>query len=262
MALATSTSPEIADAGLAASSLAIGSYNIHSGVGLDRRVSAGRIVSVLREMQCDLYALQEVDNQPGDHEESRQLERFAHALKMTAIPGLRIVRRTGEYGNAILTRLPVLHVQRHDLSHSWFEPRGAVDVQVAVAGQPVRIIATHLGLSRRERRKQWSALMSVLAESPHIPTVLLGDMNEWYRGAVTLREAHRIFGEPPAPAGFPAFAPCLALTRIWVRPRTALLSVEAHRSAVARRASDHLPVKAVIDVDRLMGRNEWVRAVG
>ena len=237
---------------LAANTLAIASYNIHSGVGLDGRCSAARIVKVLKELDCDLYALQEVDNQPGDHEESLQLERFARDMNMEAIPGLRIVRRTGEYGNAIVTRLPVLNVRRHDLSHSWFEPRGALDVQVEVAGQPVRVIATHLGLRRSERRVQWTALMSHLAESPpDMPTILLGDMNEWYRPAVTLQEAHRAFGEPPAPVGFPSFAPCLALTRIWVRPRAALLSVSAHRTELTRRASDHLPVRAAIDVARL-----------
>lgn len=232
--------------------ITVASYNIHSGVGLDRRCSAGRIGQVLKELDCDLFALQEVDNQPGDHEESMQLDRLARLLDMTAVPGLRIVRHTGEYGNAILTRLPVLNVRRHDLSHSWFEPRGALDVQVEIAGRPMRVIAAHLGLSRSERREQWRALMVALSESPlDMPTVLLGDMNEWYRRAATLREAHRAFGEPPAPVAFPSFAPCLALTRIWVRPREALLSVHAHRSPTARRASDHLPLRATIDARRL-----------
>lgn len=248
-ALRPERSARVADVG---GTLSIASYNIHSGVGLDRRCSAGRIVGVLKELDCDLYALQEVDNQPGDHDESMQLERFARDLGMTAVPGLRIVRHTGEYGNAILTRLPVLSVQRHDLSHSWFEPRGALDVQVEVAGSPLRVIATHLGLRRGERRRQWRALMSSLAEQPQdLPTILMGDMNEWYRPAATLREAHRAFGEPPSPVGFPSFAPCLALTRIWVRPRPALLSVHAHRSELSRRASDHLPLKATIDAARL-----------
>ncbi|HKE94604.1 MAG TPA: endonuclease/exonuclease/phosphatase family protein [Povalibacter sp.] len=238
--------------GAAADLLRLGSYNIHSGVGLDGHCSWTRIVRVLRELDCDLYALQEVDNQPGDHEESMQLERFARDLGMHAVPGLRIVRHTGEYGNAILTRLPVLSVRRHDLSHSWFEPRGALDVQVEVAGHPLRVIATHLGLRRAERRAQWRALMMALAESPRgTPTVLLGDLNEWYRGAATLRDAHRAFGESPAPVAFPSFAPLFALTRIWVRPRPALVSVQAHRSVTARRASDHLPVKAIIDVSKL-----------
>lgn len=235
--------------------IAIASYNIHSGVGLDRRCSSARIAQVLKELECDFYALQEVDNQPGDHEESMQLEYFERALNMTAVPGLRIVRKTGEYGNAILTRLPVLSVQRHDLSHSWFEPRGALDVQVDVNGQPLRIIATHLGLSRSERGTQWRALMTALAEgSDELPTILLGDMNEWYPRAMTLQQAHRAFGRPPAPAAFPSFAPFLALTRIWVRPRHALLSLDVHRSATARGASDHLPVKAVVDARRLRGR--------
>jgi endonuclease/exonuclease/phosphatase family metal-dependent hydrolase len=232
--------------------IAIASYNIHSGIGLDRRRSSSRIARVLKELECDIYALQEVDNQPGEHEESMQLEYFERALNMTAVPGLRIVRHTGEYGNAILTRLPVLSVRRHDLSHSWFEPRGALDVQVEVKGQPLRVIATHLGLRRSERRAQWRALMMALAEAPEqLPTILLGDMNEWYPRAVTLQEADRAFGQSSALPAFPSFAPFLTLTRIWVRPRDALLSIEAHRSEAARRASDHLPVKALVDVNRL-----------
>ena len=71
--------------------LGIASYNIHSGVGLDRRCNSARIARVLKELDCDIYALQEVDNQPGEHEESLQLEHFARALDMTAVPGLRIV---------------------------------------------------------------------------------------------------------------------------------------------------------------------------
>jgi endonuclease/exonuclease/phosphatase family metal-dependent hydrolase len=94
--------------------------------------------------------------------------------------------------------------------------------------------------------------MVALGEAPpEMPTILLGDMNEWYRPAATLAEAHRAFGEPPAPAAFPSFAPILALTRIWVRPRGALVSMHVHRSETARKASDHLAVKAVLDRSRL-----------
>ena len=232
--------------------LAVASYNLHSCVGLDRRCSPARIAEVLRELDCDIYALQEVDNQPGEHEESMQLDYLARSMNMTAIPGLRIVRHTGEYGNAILTRLPIKDVRRHDLSYSWCEPRGAIDIQVDVHGQPLRIIATHLGLRRSERRFQWRRLMVALAEgSMEMPTIVLGDMNEWYRGARTLKEAHVAFGEPPSPAAFPSFAPFLALTRIWVRPRVALQSIDVHRTELTRKASDHLPLKAMLDVGKL-----------
>jgi endonuclease/exonuclease/phosphatase family metal-dependent hydrolase len=232
--------------------LAVASYNVHSCVGLDRRRSASRIAEVLQELDCDIYALQEVDNQPGDHEESMQLEYLARSLGMSSVPGLRIVRHTGEYGNALLTRLPITDIRRHDLSYSWCEPRGAIDVQLDLHGQPLRVIATHLGLRRSERRFQWRRLMVAIAEgSMDMPTIVLGDMNEWYRGARTLREAHDAFGEPPAPSGFPSFSPLLALTRIWVRPRAALQSILAHRTELTRKASDHLPIKATLDVAKL-----------
>jgi endonuclease/exonuclease/phosphatase family metal-dependent hydrolase len=232
--------------------ITIASYNIHRCVGLDRKCSPPRIAAALKEMDCDVLALQEVDNSPGEHAGSAQLDYLSRTLEMTPVPGLRIVRRMGEYGNAILTRLPVLDVRRHDLSYSWYEPRGAVDVDIDVQGTPLRVIAAHLGLSRSERRFQWRRLMVAIAEKPlETPTVMLGDMNEWYRRAATLTEAHETFGRPPAPVAFPACAPFLALTRIWVRPVAALVSMQAHRTGTTRQASDHLPVKATVDVTKL-----------
>ncbi|WP_129640968.1 endonuclease/exonuclease/phosphatase family protein [Peristeroidobacter agariperforans] len=232
--------------------ISIGSYNIHSCVGLDRRRSPSRIADVLRELNCDIYALQEVDNEPGDEEDSQQLEYLSEAMHMAAIPGLRIVRHSGEYGNALLTRFPVISVHRHDLSYGkWLEPRGAIDVELDVGGRALRVIATHLGLSRSERRFQWRQLLAAIAASPpEHPTVVLGDMNEWFPSAGTLRDAHKILGEALAPPEFPSFWPFLALTRIWVRPVHAIVSVKAHSTPLAKRASDHLPLRAEIDVER------------
>lgn len=208
---------------------------------------------MLKELACDIYALQEVDNEEGEDEDSMQLEYLSQTLGMAAVPGLRIVRHSGEYGNALLTHLPILSVHRHDLSYSWFEPRGALDVQLDLgAHNRLRVIATHLGLSRSERRAQWRHLLQAVAAAPaELPTVVLGDMNEWFPFSATLRDAHGILGEPLAPVAFPSFAPFLALTRIWVRPVGAIVSIDVHRTPAARRASDHLPVKAVIDVEKL-----------
>lgn len=231
--------------------VAIGSYNIHKCVGWDLRRAPSRIAAVLRELDCDLYALQEVDNDEGQHEDSMQLEYLSRTLQMAAVPGLRIVRHSGQYGNALLTHLPIMSVQRHDLSYSRFEPRGALDVQLDLGDHKLRVIATHLGLSRAERRVQWRHLLQAVAAAPaELPTVVLGDMNEWLPSSATLRDANLILGEVHAPAEFPSFAPVLALTRIWVRPVGAMLSIEVHRTRLARRASDHLPVKAVIDAEK------------
>ena len=116
------------------------------------------------------------------------------------------------------------------------------------------MIATHLGLSRPERRSQWRHLLKAVAAAPaELPTVVLGDMNEWFPFSATLRDAHHILGEPLAPAAFPSFAPFLALTRIWVRPVGCDAVDQVHRTPLSRRASDHLPVKAVIDVEKFRG---------
>lgn len=233
--------------------IALASYNVHSCVGMDRRRKPSRIADVIREMNVDLIALQEVDNQPGDDVESMQLEYLAHVLGMAAVPGLRMIRKTGEYGNAILTRFPILAVRRHDLSFPLCEPRGAIDIHLDVHGRTVRVIAAHLGLRRSERRFQWHRVLEAVAMEQATPTFVLGDMNEWYRGAKTLKEAHRVFGEPPAPPAFPSFLPLLALTRIWVRPPEAIVAIEVHRTDLAKVASDHLPLRATIDLERLRG---------
>jgi len=232
--------------------LRVASYNIHSCVGLDRRCRPGRIATVLRELNCDVVALQEVDNVPGRHADSMQLDYLAQTLEMASVAGLRIVRHTGEYGNALLTRLPIRSVRRHDLSYSRYEPRGALDVTLQLADRELRVIATHLGLNRAERSFQWQQLLPILeAADPAPPLVVLGDMNEWYRGASTLRTVHGLLGAAPAPVAFPSYAPCLALTRVWVRPLRALQSLSVHRSPTARRASDHLPLVASLCVAEL-----------
>lgn len=236
--------------------ISIGSYNIHSCVGMDFKRSPSRIADVLKELDCDVYALQEVDNEPSDEDDSKQLEYLSKVMDMAAIPGMRIVRHSGEYGNALLTRLPVISVHRHDLSYGkWLEPRGALDVELDVGGRALRVMATHLGLSRSERRFQWRQLLAAVASSPpDHPTVVLGDMNEWFPRAGTLRDAHNILGEALAPPEFPSFWPFLALTRIWVRPVQAIVSVKVHATPLAKRASDHLPLRAEIDVERFARR--------
>lgn len=229
--------------------LRIASYNIHRCVGTDRRCNVPRIVEVIRELECDTVGLQEVDNQNGPQPESLQAHYIAEALGMTAIPGLRMIRHTGEYGNVLLTRRPVLSVQRHDLSYSIYEPRGALDVKLDVDGLPVRVLLTHLGLAPMERRHQVRTILALITDSPpEEPVILLGDINEWFPRGRPLRWLHAHFGNPPAVASFPSFWPLLALDRIWVNPRAALQSVQAHRTPLSRTASDHLPIKAVVSL--------------
>lgn len=223
----------------------VASYNIHRCVGTDRRCDPPRIAAVLQELDCDVLGLQEVDNSPGPAATSMQLEYLARATGMSAVAGLRIVRHMGHYGNALLTRHRVLGVRRHDLSFSWREPRGALDVDLDIGGIESRVLVTHLGLTPGERRHQMRKVLTLVSETPEDrPLALLGDINEWLPMGRPVRWLHALFGSPPAVRTFPAGCPMLALDRIWARPRGSLRAVRAHRSAAARAASDHLPVVA------------------
>jgi endonuclease/exonuclease/phosphatase family metal-dependent hydrolase len=229
--------------------LRIASYNIHRAIGRDRAASPARIAEVIEELDCDTIALQEVSSQGGGAPEAMQMEYLGRMTGMTVVAGRQTVLHGGEYGIALLTRRQVCSITHHDLSLTRREPRSALDVELDVEGIRTRVILTHLGLGLFERREQVRRILRVASATPRPePVVLLGDINEWLPRGSPLAWLHREFGRPPAVRSFPARFPILALDRIWVRPRQALRSFTAHRSPAARTASDHLPVKAVIEV--------------
>jgi endonuclease/exonuclease/phosphatase family metal-dependent hydrolase len=226
------------------SRLRVVSYNIHQCVGMDGLRRPGRVADVLRELEADVVGLQEVSGRPGQETDSAQMEFLAGALGLTAVAGPTIHRHDGTYGNALLTRRPVLDVRRIELTVYRREPRGALDVDLDCDGETVRVIVTHLGLWPGERRVQVRRLMDALGRPTSRLVVLCGDINEWFAVGRPLRWLHARLGRTGAIRSFPSFLPVFALDRIWVSPRASLTSLHAHRSRAARRASDHLPVVA------------------
>lgn len=220
------------------------SYNIHLGIGRDGIFRPERIATVIEELDADVVALQEVYlGGPGFD----MLDYLRRKCGLNAIAGPTLLSERGEYGNAILTRFCHGEVQRWDLSVGSFEPRGAIDTRVVHGGHSLRVIATHLGLRPGERRCQIRQLLKIIEQDNRFPTVLLGDVNEWFLWGRPLRWMHRHFKRTPAPPTFPAVRPLFALDRIWVEPRNALQRIRAHTSATARIASDHLPIVASLD---------------
>ena len=230
--------------------LRVASYNIHQCVGRDGRRDAARVAQVLREVAADIVGLQEVDARPGPGTDSMQMQYLADTLGLHAIAGPTIFRHDGTYGNALLTRRPILDVRHVDLTVYRREPRGAIDAVVDLGGEQARVIATHLGLLPGERRIQVRRLLDVLGETRPRLVVLCGDINEWFAVGRPLRWLDGRLGSNPALATFPAGFPLFALDRIWVHPRSALATLSVHATAAARRASDHLPLTADIDWSR------------
>lgn len=227
-------------------SLVLASYNIHGCYGADGKFDPARIRRVLRQLDAQVIALQEVERVkavPG------LLEYFCEQRSWQAIHGPTLLRDSGDYGNAILTSLPVRSLQRIDLSQPGREPRGAVLAELDHHGDALTIIATHLGLRPGERRQQIRQLLALLQQREAntrtaAVTVFMGDLNEWWFWGRSLRWLRHHFQRAPAPATFPARYPLFALDRIWVKPRDRLLSVEVINTPLTRNASDHLPLIA------------------
>ena len=227
-------------------SLRLVSYNIHAGVGRDRRFNERRILDVLREIDADVIALQEVDW--GQHGVDL-LKWLAAELGCHHVAGATTVRsHGGDYGNGLLARCPIHASTLHDLSWRGREPRGAIAADVECNGHRLHVVATHLGLRPAERREQVTRLINLFRQRPNERGVLLGDLNEWFLWGRPLRRLHRFFEHTPSPPTFPARMPFLALDRVWTHPRTLLKSLRTHKSAMARMASDHLPLVATLDI--------------
>jgi endonuclease/exonuclease/phosphatase family metal-dependent hydrolase len=226
----------------------IATYNTHGGVGLDRRYSPSRIAGVLSELQADVIALQEL------HSRSARCDMLKHLRERTgyhAIAGPTLLHADSEsFGNGLLSRFPIVSSTHITLAVGRREPRAAIDAVLDCDGIHLRVIATHLGLRSGERREQIARLLDHAGRGASMPTVLLGDINEWLARPRALHALHAHFGEAPARATFPSLLPMLALDRIWMSPASGLRNVRVHRSRLARRASDHLPLLAEIALER------------
>ncbi len=222
--------------------LRVATWNMHAGVGLDGRFAPERIARVLAELDADIVALQEF----GSRRAYDMLARLEQAAGARGI-AMRTFSKLGcDFGNVVLSRLPVLASACIDLACDRREPRNAVDLVVdARPAGTLRVVATHLGLGRRERQSQLARLDALLGDAGRAPTVLLGDFNEWRPRALARFET--AFGRAPTPATFPAPFPLAALDRILVAPAASLVALDVHRSRTARIASDHLPLVATLE---------------
>jgi endonuclease/exonuclease/phosphatase family metal-dependent hydrolase len=222
------------------------SYNIHECVGLDRRRDPARIAQIINQSGAQIVGLQEVHSDSSGEEQLHQMNYLSAATGLQAVPGPAVERRNGHYGNVLLTSCKVLDVHKLDLSYLRREPRGAIDADLDIGGEPVRVIVTHLGLRPAERRFQVRKLLTALSEQRTRIVILLSDFNEWLPTGRSLRWIHTHLGKTALVRTFPSRFPIFALDRILVSPAAALTEICCFRTPLTRIASDHLPLKATI----------------
>lgn len=233
----------------------VATWNVHRCVGADRRCDPDRVAAVIASLGCDVVALQEVDCLVHDADGFDQLEHLAmHAGAMHLVAGPTLRRQSVTTGNAILSRHPVLAKRWVDLTVARREPRGALDVDLDVGGRLVRVVSTHMGLQLRERDQQVERLLAALTPGPEEALVVLGDFNEWYPRGRLLRRLSEAFACAGSAATFPAWRPFLALDRVWVKPRGHIVRSDVVTDPEARRASDHLPLRATLDLTKTAER--------
>jgi endonuclease/exonuclease/phosphatase family metal-dependent hydrolase len=225
----------------------VASYNVHKCVGRDRLFEPKRTLAVIREIDADVIALQEVDQRFGDRTGLLDLEALEQQTGLIPVPLDSYRSSHGWRGNLILARIgTVSRVEQLVLPGA--EPRGALVVDLMLPAGPLRLIAAHLGLLRSSRAQQVEAILAAAEDGDPRPTLLMGDFNEWRLGRrSSLGALAPAFGPLEAHvASFPAKFPMWSLDRILANPHSMVSHITIHESPLARVASDHLPIKAQI----------------
>ena len=243
------------------------SYNIHKGVGSDRRYRLERIIQVIKDENPDVVCLQEVDynvRRSNYHDQPRMI---ADQLRPAAYSyQLNVPRREGGYGNLVLSRWPLLKQHHLSLRLHKRKPRGAQLVVVDSPEGHVQVVNWHLGLREKERRWQVGHLLhhNSFRESAHLPTVIAGDYNDWRNTLERVVFSTHGFQQATYPLkpfrSFPSFLTLTALDKFFHRGDLTVQQARVVKTALTRRASDHLPL--VVDFQLVPARAQKTPATG
>lgn len=228
--------------------LSVASYNIHKGVGTDRRRDLARTAAVIAEIGADILALQEADTRFGQRTGLLDLDRLRREQGLIPVPVDGVGEAHGWHGNLLLVRNALVK-EVHQLILPGLEPRGALVTDLEIAGKPLRVVNAHLGLLAKSRAAQARALLDKMAGLDAQPTLLMGDLNEWRGAGAAFQALGKHFRIAQALPSFPSRYPLLALDRMMMSHHGALEDVSTHISPLSRRASDHLPIKARLRFD-------------
>jgi len=226
--------------------LRLASYNIRKARGLDGRRDPVRSAAVIGALEADIVAVQEADRRLGVRPAALTRHAIEAETDLVPVDVAQSDVSLGWHGNALLVRpgTEIVAVERIALAAP--DPRGAVLIEMARPA-PLRVVAVHLSLLRRYRARQLAQIRAALAARAPMPTVVMGDFNEWRatRGLEALRPAFDIVAPGKS---FHARRPVAALDRIAHDDGLELRDAGVETGDLAARASDHLPVWASFEL--------------
>jgi endonuclease/exonuclease/phosphatase family metal-dependent hydrolase len=232
--------------------LRVATYNIHRCRGLDGRTNPARVAEVIRDIDADVVALQEVigasQTSPG------------HAEELGALLGMGWVMaparhlRGALFGNVVMSRLPIRQHSQYDLSWRTCEPRCCQRVDIEIGNDTLHLYNVHLGTALLERRHQAGRLSAILHDRRvGVPKIVLGDFNEWMRGMATEMLTERLKSidlraHLQRRRTYPGVFPVLHLDHIYYEGNVEVVKLELPRTRRSLMASDHLPLIAELRV--------------
>ena len=229
--------------------LRVASWNIRKCLGIDRRRDPDRTLLVIAASGADIVALQESDRRLGPRPAALPASLIAAASDYRPLPLGQNAVSLGWHGNALLVRPEINLLDVHRLDLPSLEPRGAVSADLQCGRDKFRVVGLHLGLRSADRLRQLGRLVDWLDRQPKLPTLILGDFNEWAPDAPFL---------PLAP-GFSVLAPghsyharlrLAPLDRIAYNDGFSVAALGMMDQGEAARASDHLPIWADVRLSR------------
>jgi endonuclease/exonuclease/phosphatase family metal-dependent hydrolase len=232
--------------------LRIVTYNIHRSRGMDRRTRPERVTEVLRAVNADIIALQEVVG--AGPSGTSHIEEIGAGLGMGWVMASTRRLRGHQFGNVVLSRFPVVHHAQHDLSWKSCEERCMQRVDLDVNGHILHVYNVHLGTAILERRYQAQRLATLVADR-HVagPKIVLGDFNEWMKGLTTTLLSTKLKSVElekylTRKRTYPGLFPLVHLDHIYYDGALDIVSVELVRNRLSLVASDHLPLVADIRI--------------
>jgi endonuclease/exonuclease/phosphatase family metal-dependent hydrolase len=239
-----------------AKTIRVMTYNIHVGVGMDKKLDLARIAKVINEQKPDLVGLQEVDRGVERTQRVDEIVELAKLTKMDYAFAFNLKYQGGQYGVAILSRHRIVatdHRLYKNLREA--ERRGFIRAEIIARGQKLNFVTTHLDYQYEDGRVfETQQLLDGLKDVKG-PLIIVGDFNDVPSGGAykLMRQTFDdVWASSQATAegfSYPADKPTKRIDYIFTRTADQIRSKRAR--VVETLASDHVPVVADLKIGKL-----------
>lgn len=231
--------------------LRVMTYNIHVGVGMDKKLNLERIAEVINRERPDLVGLQEVDRGVKRTEGKDEIAELAKLTRMDFSFAHNLDFQGGQYGVAVLSRFLIQHADHHKYENRReTERRGMLRVEVEVDGKKLNFVTTHLDYQYEDGRLFESEQLLRLLQGVTGPVIIAGDFNDEPVGSsyklMRTKFDDAWVGSKSEGLTYPADKPTKRIDYIFYRASDRVRVKKAW--IVNTLASDHLPVMVELEI--------------